>query len=94
LTLDPVSLCAHWEGREIALTAHDYRLLEILLRRAGWVVPRDVIIESVWGFEYPGSSNLVEVYVRRLRCKLTEVGAPSMIRTVRGLGYRLSDGRG
>jgi DNA-binding response OmpR family regulator len=91
LVLDPATRQARWQHRQLDLTAHDYRLLETLLRRCGWVVPREAIIESVWGFEYPGSSNLVEVYMRRLRRKLAEAGAPPLIHTNRGLGYRLSD---
>jgi two-component system response regulator MprA len=52
---------------------------------------REAIIESVWGFDFSDASNLVEVYIRRLRRKLAECGAPPLIRTVRGLGYRLQE---
>jgi len=68
------------------LTKREYAILETLLRRPGWVVTRDAIIESVWGFEYPDSSNLIDVYVGRLRRKL---GDPALIQTVRGTGYRV-----
>jgi two-component system response regulator MprA len=74
--------------RPIELTTREYKILETLLRRPGWVVTRDAIIESVWGFEFPDSSNLIEVYVGRLRRKL---GEPALIQTVRGSGYRLQE---
>jgi DNA-binding response OmpR family regulator len=54
-------------------------------------VSREAIIESVWGFDYPDSSNLIEVYIGRLRRKLAEAGAPALIQTVRGAGYRIQD---
>jgi two-component system response regulator MprA len=53
------------------------------------VLSRDAIIESIWGFDFPDTSNVVEVYVGRIRRKLSEVGAPPLIQTVRGAGYRL-----
>jgi DNA-binding response OmpR family regulator len=89
LSLDPATGIVRWGDRPIELTAREYRVLETLLRRPGWIVSREVIIESVWGFDFPDSSNLVEVYIRRLRRKLAEAGAPPAIQTVRGAGYRL-----
>jgi DNA-binding response OmpR family regulator len=61
------------------------------MRRPGWVVTRHAMIESVWGFGCSESSNLVEVYIRRLRRQLEEHGAPPLIQTVRGAGYRLRE---
>ncbi|MCI0346894.1 MAG: winged helix-turn-helix domain-containing protein, partial [Chloroflexi bacterium] len=78
--------------RAIDFTHREYGILETLLRRPGWIVGREAIIESVWGFDYPDSSNLIEVYVGRLRRKLSESGAPPLIETVRGIGYRLREG--
>jgi len=89
LTLDPAGQVVCWGEQPIDLTAREYRMLETLLRRAGWVVSRDAIVESVWGFDFTDASNLVEVYIRRLRRKLAERGAPPLIQTVRGVGYRL-----
>jgi DNA-binding response OmpR family regulator len=89
LTLDPAAQRVTRAGRSIELTAREYRLLETLLRRPGAVVSRLMIVESVWGFDYPDSSNLVEVYIGRLRRKLGEGGGASLIQTVRGAGYRL-----
>jgi DNA-binding response OmpR family regulator len=61
----------------------------VLMRRPNWIVSRESLIESVWGYDFTDTSNLVEVYVGRIRRKLAEVGAPSLIQTVRGAGYRL-----
>jgi DNA-binding response OmpR family regulator len=92
LTLDPAALIARWDDRPLDLTGREYRLLETLLRRSGWIVSRELIVDSVWGFDYPDSSNLIDVYIGRLRRKLSTAGAPPMIRTVRGVGYRLEEG--
>jgi two-component system copper resistance phosphate regulon response regulator CusR len=76
-------------GREIPLTAREYALLEFLARHAGEVVGRAEISEHVWDENYDPFSNVIEVYVRRLRRKLDDPGAPSLIRTRRGEGYAL-----
>lgn len=89
LSLDPAARTVAWGDLPLMLTAREYALIETLLRRPGWIVSREAIIESVWGFEYPESANLVDVYIGRLRRKLREVGAQPTIETVRGLGYRL-----
>ncbi len=92
LALDPAAHTVRWGDRAIDFTHREYGILETLLRRPGWIVGREAIIESVWGFDYPDSSNLIEVYVGRLRRKLSESGAPPLIETVRGIGYRLREG--
>jgi len=76
-------------GREVPLTSREYALLEYLVRRAGEVVGRADIAEHVWDEHYDAFSNVVDVYVQRLRRKLDEPDAPSMIRTRRGQGYQL-----
>ena len=86
LTLDPASRLVTRGGTAITMTQREYAILETLLRRPGWIVPRDSIIESVWGYEFPDASNLVEVYIGRLRRKL---GQPVLIQTVRGIGYKI-----
>ncbi len=86
LTYDPAARVAERGGRAISLTKRELGILETLLRRPGWIVSRDAIIESVWGFEFPDASNLIEVYMGRLRKKL---GEPALIQTVRGVGYRI-----
>ena len=76
-------------GREVALTAREYALLEFLVRRAGSVVGRAEIAEHVWDEAYDPFTNVIEVYVRRLRRKLDDEGAESLIRTRRGEGYEI-----
>ncbi len=76
----------HVDGCEVELTQREFDLLEFLLRHAGQVVTRDQLLESVWGFVYPGETRTVEVHVAQLRKKL---GRPELIRTVRGLGYKV-----
>src|SRR5262249_24754178 len=77
-------------GDEVPLTSREYALLEYLARRAGDVVGRADIAEHVWDEHYDAFSNVVDVYVQRLRRKLDTPGAPSIIRTRRGQGYQLS----
>jgi two-component system copper resistance phosphate regulon response regulator CusR len=77
-------------GREVPLTAREYALLEYLARRAGEVVGRAEIAEHVWDERYDPFSNVIEVYVRRLRRKLDAPGVESLIRTRRGEGYQLA----
>lgn len=89
LVLDPAARTVHWADQPIDLTRREYGILETLLRRPGWIVSREMIVESVWGFDYPDASNLIEVYIGRLRRKLCGCGAPPLIETVRGVGYRL-----
>ena len=74
------------DGHEVELTQREFDLLDFLLRHAGQVVTRDQLLESVWGFVYPGETRTVEVHVAQLRKKL---GRPELIRTVRGLGYKV-----
>ena len=77
------------DGREIPLTAREYALFEYLARRRGEVVGRAEIAEHVWDESYDAFSNVIEVYVRRLRLKLDDPGSESLIRTRRGEGYEL-----
>jgi two-component system copper resistance phosphate regulon response regulator CusR len=79
-----------WIGElEVSLTAKEYALLEYLVRRAGHVVSRLDIAEHVWDEHYDPLSNIVDVYVQRLRRKLDQPGVESLIRTRRGEGYQL-----
>ena len=75
----------HVDGRQVTLTQREFDLLDYLVRRAGQVVTRDELLESVWGFVSPGETRTVEVHVAQLRKKL---GQPDLIETVRGLGYK------
>ena len=76
-------------GKDVPLTAREYALLEYLARRCGQVVGRAEISEHVWDESYEPFSNVIEVYVRRLRRKLDDPDAESLIRTRRGEGYEL-----
>jgi DNA-binding response OmpR family regulator len=77
-------------GRDVPLTAREYALLEYLARRGGEVVGRAEIAEHVWDETYDPFSNVIEVYVRRLRRKIDDPGAESVITTRRGEGYVLA----
>ena len=81
-----------WRGqRPITLTAKEFELLELFLRHPGQVLTREVIYEHIWGYDFGGESNIIEVYVRYLRTKLEEGGAPRLLQTVRGVGYALRE---
>lgn len=90
LALDTRSRRAWIRAREVLLTAKEYALLEYLARRAGDVVSRGDIAEHVWDEHYDPLSNVVDVYVQRLRRKLDRPGSESLIRTRRGEGYQLT----
>jgi two-component system copper resistance phosphate regulon response regulator CusR len=89
LTMDTRSRRVQLRQRDMRLTAKEYALLEYLARRAGDVVSRADIAEHVWDEHYDGLSNVVDVYVQRLRRKIDLAGAASLIRTRRGEGYQL-----
>jgi DNA-binding response OmpR family regulator len=89
LAIDTRGRRALVDAREIVLTAKEYALLEFLVRHAGEVVSRIDIAEHVWDEHYDPLSNVVDVYIQRLRRKLDDAGADSLIRTRRGEGYQL-----
>jgi DNA-binding response OmpR family regulator len=89
LTLDTRGRRALVGTRELALTAKEYALLEYLARRAGEVVSRGDIAEHVWDEHHDPLSNVVDVYIQRLRRKIQEAGAEPPIRTRRGEGYQV-----
>jgi len=89
LTLDPQSREVWHDGSGLDLTAKEYAILEYFMRRPNAVVTRTMLGESVWDYEFDGLSNIIDVYVRRLRKKIDREGQPSLIQTVRGAGYRL-----
>jgi DNA-binding response OmpR family regulator len=89
LTLDTRGRAVRCGSREVGLTAKEYALLEYLVRRAGAVVSREDIAEHVWDEHYDAFSNVVDVYIQRLRRKIDVPGTQSLIRTRRGEGYQL-----
>ena len=94
LTLDTRGRRVLRGKREVPLTAKEYALLEYLVRRAGDVVSRTDIAEHVWDEHYDPLSNVVDVYIQRLRRKLDPSSGESLIRTRRGEGYQLVAGEG
>jgi two-component system, OmpR family, copper resistance phosphate regulon response regulator CusR len=76
-------------GVRIDLTAKEFALLELLLRRQGEVLPRSLIASQVWDMNFDSDTNVIEVAVRRLRAKVDDPFEPKLIRTVRGMGYVL-----
>jgi two-component system response regulator MprA len=77
--------------RVVELTAKEYELLELFLRNPRQVLTRDLIYDRVWGYDFGGESNIIEVYVRYLRQKTESEGEPRLIHTVRGVGYVLRE---
>jgi two-component system response regulator MprA len=91
LVLDPGAHEVERGGREIELTRTEFLLLELLLRHPRQVLPRSVIFEHVWGYDFGSTSNSLEVYVGYLRRKTEAAGEPRVIHTVRGVGYVLRE---
>jgi two-component system copper resistance phosphate regulon response regulator CusR len=89
LELDPVRRRVTRGGRRIDLTAKEFALLELFLRRRGEVLPRALIASQVWDMNFDSDTNVIDVAVRRLRAKIDEGFEPKLIRTVRGMGYVL-----
>ena len=89
LTLDIRSKRVERGGAELKLSAKEYALLEYLIRNKGVVLSRIQIEENIWGFDYEGSSNIVDVYIRYLRRKIDKDHPVKLIHTIRGSGYVL-----
>ncbi len=93
LEVDVAGFVARKDGRDLALTATEFRLLAELSRRPGQVLTREVLLARVWDYEHLGDSRLVDVAVQRLRAKIEDDPTrPRRISTVRGVGYRLERG--
>ena len=91
LTLDTGTHRAYRGERPIDLTAKEYELLELFMRNPRQVLTRDVIFDRVWGYDFGGESNIIEVYVRYLRQKTESEGEARLLHTVRGVGYVLRE---
>lgn len=87
LTLDTAIRSATRDGKEIKLTAKEYSILEYLMRNQGVVLSRDKIEQHIWNYDYTGSSNVIDVYIRTLRKKIDADFDVKLIQTVRGMGY-------
>ncbi len=91
LRLDTGTHQAFRGERRVDLTAKEYELLELFLRNPRQVLTREVIFDRVWGYDFGGESNIIEVYVRYLRQKTEANGEPRLLHTVRGVGYVLRE---
>ncbi|MBR2099091.1 MAG: response regulator transcription factor [Firmicutes bacterium] len=92
LSCGPLSLSiprheVRWGGAEIDLTSREFSLLQTLLENKNVVLSRDSLLEKVWGYDYMGETNVVDVYIRYLRNKIAAAGGENVIQTVRGVGY-------
>jgi DNA-binding response OmpR family regulator len=91
LTLDTFTRQAQRGGVEITLTTREYRLLEYLMRSSGRPCGRMMILEKVWDYDFDPGTNLVDVYIRRLREKIDSGFAAKLVHTVRGAGYVMKE---
>jgi OmpR family response regulator NblR len=91
LILDLTTRCAMRHGRVIDLTMKEFELLKYLMEHPREVLTREQILENVWGYDFMGESNVIEVYIRYLRLKIEIEGEKRLIQTVRGVGYVLRE---
>lgn len=91
LSLDTVTHRAERGGKTFDLTPHEFRLLEFLMRSPGRICGRMSIIEKVWNYGFDPGTNLVDVYIKRLREKIDEGFEPKLLHTVRGIGYVMKE---
>ena len=94
LVLDPASRQVLREEREIHLSPTEFRLLELLMRRAGRVVSRNAIVQSVWDFDHEVEENTLDAFIRLLRSKVDREHTHKLIQTVRGVGYTIRENSG
>ncbi len=90
LTLDPAKYAVTWDGTPIALTKKEFDLLKYLMQHKGQAVTRDALLSDVWGYDYAGDTNVVDVYIRYLRHKIDEPFGVKTIHTIRAVGYMFS----
>ena len=91
LTLSVPRHEVRYNGEEIDLTSREFSLLQVLMENKNVVLSRDSLLEKVWGYDYMGETNVVDVYVRYLRSKIDNVYGQNVIQTVRGVGYVIRD---
>ncbi len=91
LEIDTAARSVHRGSREVELTAREFDLLELFMRHPNQVLTRAQIYDEIWSYDFGGSSNIIEVYVRYLRTKLEANGEPRLIHTKRGAGYILRE---
>lgn len=91
LSLDPQRHEVRYADTLVELTQKEFAMLELLLRNKDIVLSRETFLERVWGYDYMGETNIVDVYIRFLRAKLDARFGVTLIRTVRGVGYVLRE---
>lgn len=91
VSLDPMRRHVVSHGRKVTLTPREFSLLELLMSRSNTTLTKSEILDVVWGSDFDGDQNIVEVYVGYLRRKIDVATQPSIIRTVRGVGYGARD---
>ncbi|MBV1894801.1 MAG: response regulator transcription factor [Ilumatobacteraceae bacterium] len=91
--IDPDAHLALVDGQEVTMALKEFELLHLLLANAGRVLPRDTLIQRVWGHDYVGDTKTLDVHIKRLRSKVeVDSAAPTRIVTIRGLGYKYERG--
>lgn len=78
-------------ARRVDLTAREFEVLALFMQHPRQVLTRDVLYDRIWGYDFGGESNIIEVYIRYIRSKLEENGEPRLVQTVRGVGYALRE---
>jgi len=91
LSLSPERYEVRYDGTTISLTSREFSLLQILLENKNIVLGRDTLLTKVWGYDYVGETNVVDVYIRYLRAKIDDRFAVKLIQTIRGVGYVIRD---
>ena len=91
LTLDPATRAVRRGDRDLSLTPKEFDLLVLFLQHPRQVLTRELLFERVWGYDFDGQSNVLDVYVGHLRTKLEADGEPRLLHTVRGVGYALRE---
>ncbi|MCL1983328.1 MAG: response regulator transcription factor [Clostridiales bacterium] len=91
VSLDPWRHVVEFEGTHVELTKREFDLLQFLMENKGLVFSRDALLDKVWGYDYMGDTNVVDVYVRYIRSKIDDVFGIKLIHTVRGVGYMVKD---
>ena len=87
LALDNAARQVTYDGHTLELSTKEFDVLELLMRHPRQVVTRETFYDRIWGYDFGGESNILEVYIRYLRAKLEKVGGQGLIQTVRGVGY-------
>ena len=91
LELDLLGRTVRRAGHEIELQRREFQILEILVKNAGRVVTRTMLLEQVWDYHFDPQTNVIDVHISRLRRKVDAGPGPALIETVRGAGYRIRD---